>query len=138
MLCEKFVKNYGSHLYFVFRIFVGLLFLQHGLQKLFGMFGGIGGNAVPLISLFGLAGLIETLGGLAIALGFFTRLAATITALEMGIAFFLGHVIPSGIWVPLINQGELALLYFASFLVLIIYGAKKWSLERAILNKEIF
>ena len=135
MLCEKFVKKYRSHFYFVFRVFVGLLFMQHGAQKLFGMFNF---QAAPLVSLFGLAGIIEFFGGLAIVLGFFTRLAATIAALEMVIAFFMGHVIPSGIWIPIINQGELALLFFASFLILIVHGAGKLSLERALLKKEVF
>ena len=65
-ICEKYFKlnSYKDYLYFVFRVFVGLLFLQHGLQKLFGMFGGLGGQSAELFSLMGLAGTIETLGGL--------------------------------------------------------------------------
>ena len=107
--------------------------MQHGAQKLFGMFGF---QAVPLTSLFGLAGIIEFFGGLAIALGFFTRLAALISALEMGAAYFMVHI-PQGL-MPILNQGELALLYFASFLVITVYGARRLSLEKALLKKEIF
>ena len=129
----KYVKNYENHLYFVFRVLIGLLFMQHGAQKLFGMFGF---QAVPLTSLFGLAGIIEFFGGLAIAVGFFTRLAALISALEMGVAYFMVHA-SQGL-IPILNQGELALLYFASFLVIIVYGARKLSLEKALLKKEIF
>ena len=133
-LIEKYANK--DYFYLVFRVFVGLLFLQHGLQKVFGMFGGIGGNTVPLMSLFGAAGLIELIAGIAITLGLFTRLAAAASAIEMVVAYFIVHV-PNGL-IPLVNQGELALLYFASFLVLILYGAGKWSLEKALMKKEAF
>ena len=133
-LIEKYANK--DYFYFVFRVFVGLLFLQHGLQKLFGAFGGIGGQPVELISLFGLAGIIETFGGIAIALGLFTRLVAFVTAIEMAVAYFMVHI-PIGA-VPLLNQGEPALLYFAAFLVIMVYGAVKWSLEKALMKKEVF
>jgi len=84
---EKYVNK--DYFYFVFRVLVGLLFLQHGLQKLFGMFGGLGGNSAELFSLMGLAGTIETLGGLGIALGLFTRLWAFFAAIEMLIAYYV-------------------------------------------------
>ena len=129
----KYVMKYQGGVYFVFRVIVGLLFMQHGMQKLFGMFGF---QAAPLVSLFGLAGVIEFFGGLAIVLGFFTRLTALIAAVEMIVAYTIVHL-PNGL-VPILNQGELALLYFASFLILIVYGARKLSLERAILKKEVF
>src|SRR3989338_7137844 len=133
-LIEKYANK--DYFYLVFRVFVGLLFLQHGLQKVFGMFGGIGGNTVPLMSLFGAAGLIELIAGIAITLGLFTRLAAAASAIEMVVAYFIVHV-PNGL-IPLVNQGELALLYFASFLVLMVYGAGKWSLEKTFTKKEVF
>ena len=91
---------------------------------------------MELFSLFGLAGLIEFLGGIAIALGLFTRLAAFISAIEMLVAYFMVHA-SKGL-IPLVNQGELALLYFAAFLVLKSYGAGKWSLEKALMKKEVF
>ncbi|MCH8003969.1 MAG: DoxX family protein, partial [Nanoarchaeota archaeon] len=114
------------------------LFLQHGAQKLFGVFGGVAGDgqAVALLSLMGLAGIVEFFGGLAIALGFLTRLVAIVTALEMSVAYFMIHI-PQG-WIPFMNQGELALLYIATFLVLIGYGAKKWSLDKALFKQELF
>ena len=133
-ICEKYVNK--DYFYFVFRVLVGLLFLQHGLQKLFGMFGGLGGNSAELFSLMGLAGLIELLGGLAITLGLFVRLAAFVAALEMIIAYFMAHA-PNGL-IPLVNKGELALLYVAAFLVIMAFGSRKWSLEKAIFKKEFF
>ena len=133
-LIEKYANK--DYFYFVFRVFVGLLFLQHGLQKLFGMFGGLGGQPAELLSLMGLAGIIETFGGLGIALGLFTRLVAFVAGIEMLVAYFMAHV-PNGP-VPLLNFGELPLLYFASFLVIMVYGAGKWSLEKALMKKEVF
>jgi len=133
-ICEKYVNK--DYFYFVFRVLVGLLFLQHGLQKLFGMFGGLGGNSAELFSLMGLAGIIELLGGLAIALGLFARLAALIAAIELLIAYFMIHV-PQGL-IPFVNKGELALLYVAVFLAIMAFGSRKWSLEKAILKKEVF
>lgn len=129
---NTFVKKYGDGLYVLFRIIVGLLFLQHGMQKLFGL---LGGTQAELFSLMGLAGIIEFFGGLAIALGLFTRLAAVIGALEMIVAYVMVHL-PQG-WAPIQNQGELALLYFATFLVLLKKGSHAVSLEKALFKKEI-
>ncbi len=129
----KFSMKYHDGFYAVFRVLVGLLFMQHGAQKLFGMFNF---QAAPVMSMFGVAGVIEFFGGLAIALGLFTRLAALVSAIEMLAAYFIAHV-PNGL-VPILNQGELALLYFASFLILMVYGARKLSLEKALLKKEMF
>jgi len=131
---EKYINK--EYFYLIFRVFVGLLFLQHGLQKLFGMFGGLGGNSAELFSMMGLAGLIELLGGIAIALGLFARLAALIAALEMIVAYFMVHV-PQGL-IPFVNKGELALLYVAAFFVIMAFGSRKWSLEKAIFKKEFF
>tara|TARA_Y100000310_G_scaffold153608_2_gene153033 strand:- start:4254 stop:4667 length:414 start_codon:yes stop_codon:yes gene_type:complete len=133
----RLTEKIGDYLYFLFRILVGLMFATHGMQKLFGMFGGAAGDgvAVPLVSLMGLAGTIELVGGLLIALGLITRLAALITSLEMLIAYFMAHA--SNGLVPLVNRGELALLYFAAFLVVLIYGAKKWGLDLAIFKREL-
>ena len=136
MLSEKFFEKNASSFYFVFRVLVGLLFLQHGMQKLFGAFGGVGadGGAVQLISLFGLAGIIEFFGGLLIIIGLFTRFAAFFSGLEIIIAYFRVHL-PQGN-IPILNGGELALLFFAAFLVLVAYGAGKWSLDNSMKKKK--
>ena len=133
-MIKKILQKNKDYIYFVFRILVGFLFFQHGAQKLLGWFGSKG--TVQLFSLMGLAGVIELVGGLLIVLGLFTRLTSLITALEILTAYFIAHA--SKALIPIMNGGELALLYFASFLVLIIHGAKKWSLEKLIFKKEIF
>ncbi len=117
---NELIVKYKGYLYFVFRILVGLLFFTHGIQK----FGLLGGSSVDLISLMGLAGTIEILVGALIVIGFLTRIAALIGAIEMLVAYFMAHL-PSGLN-PLTNQGEPALLFFAAFLVLMGYGSVKW------------
>ena len=137
MIIGTKIQNYGDSLYVVFRVLVGLLFMQHGLQKIFGMFGGIGGGgSVELMSLMGLAGMIELLGGLGIATGFFARLWTLLAGGQMLMAYGMKHM--SGSLIPMVNGGELALLYFAVFLVVLKRGAGKLSLERTLLKKETF
>jgi putative oxidoreductase len=97
--------------YVLLRAGTGLLFMAHGLQKLFGLFDGLGDDAatVPLVSRVGVAGVLETVGGLLFVLGLFTRPVALILAGEMIVAYVIAHL-PRGV-VPLENGGELALLY---------------------------
>ena len=130
-MTEKFLNKNKDYFYFVFRILVGFMFFQHGAQKLFGMFGG---NTVEIFSLFGLAGVIEFFGGIFIAVGLFTRFSALISALDMVGAWFIGHI--GGGWIPIVNQGELALLYFASFLIIIVYGSGKWGIDNSLFKRR--
>jgi len=123
--------NYKDITYFIFRVFVGLLFFQHGAQKILGWFGG---TPAELFSLFGIAGIIELVIGPLIALGLFTRFLAFIGAFEMAIAYFNIHL-PQGFY-PIMNQGELALLFFVSFLILINYDSGKWSLDNLLKKKK--
>jgi Predicted membrane protein len=116
-----------------FRVVLGLAFASHGAQKLFGMFGGVDGHgmAVPLVSMFGFAALLELVGGLLVAIGFFTRPAAFILSGEMAVAYFMVHVAKSGSIHPLVNKGEPALLYCFAFLLFAFNGAGPWSLDAA-------
>lgn len=128
------LQRFHAEGYAIFRIIVGLLFVQHGAQKLLGWFGAQG--TVPLMSLMGFAGTVELIGGLAIALGFFSRLAAV-----GGLAVMLGALatvhFPQGL-VPIMNKGELALLFLACFVMVLVHGNGKWSLEKLLLKKEVF
>jgi putative oxidoreductase len=109
----------------VMRIVVGLLFTSHGLQKTLGL---LGGKPVPPMSLLGLAGIIELVGGLMILLGLLTRPAAFLCCGHMAVAYFKQHA-PQGFW-PIVNRGELAVLYCFLFLYLIFSGPGAWSLDR--------
>jgi putative oxidoreductase len=97
--------------YVLLRVGAALLFMGHGLQKLFGLFGGADGPLAPRMMV---AGGLELIGGLLLALGLFTRPVALILAGEMAVAYVVAHL-PRGM-VPLPNGGELALLYGSIFL----------------------
>ena len=119
-------------LYLLFRLVFGGLFFVHGLMK----FGFLGGMSFELASMMGVAGVLEVLIGAALVLGLFSRLAGVIGVVEMLVAYFTVHF-PQGVN-PLQNGGELALLYFAAFLVVIIVGNGTWNVEKALLKKEMF
>ena len=116
----------------VLRVGAGLLFMQHGAQKLFGMFGGMGpeGGTAPLISQMGLAGVLEVFGGAAIVLGLLTRPIAALLVIEMIWAYVQAHL-PQG-FVPIQNGGELALLYALIFTLLATHGAGRLSLDQRV------
>ena len=113
----------SRYAYALMRIVVGLAFAQHGAQKLFGYFGGMdgGGATVALTSLMGAAGIIELVGGVLVALGLVTRLAALICSGQMAAAYFMAHA-GRGFW-PIENGGELAVLFCFVFLYIASRGA---------------
>lgn len=112
-------------LYALFRIVVGVFFAFHGAQKVFGAFGG---QAQPLMSQLGLAGAIELVCGLLVAIGLLTWIAALIAAAEMVAAYYIAHM-PRGLW-PIQNGGELALLYCVAFLFIAARGAGILSVDK--------
>jgi len=123
--------TFESYAYAAMRIVTGFLFLFHGLQKLFGMYGG---QAMPLISRAGAAGMIELVGGVFVMLGLFTSPVAFICSGEMAFAYFLAHA-PNGFW-PIVNRGELAVFYCFVFLYISARGAGPLSLDRIIRGKK--
>ncbi len=118
--------------YALLRIVSGFLFFCHGAQKIFGLMGG---NPAELMSLRGLAGLIEVGGGLALMLGLMTGIVAFICSGQMAVAYFIAHQFrtdEAGMmlgWFPIENRGELAVLYCFLFLFIAMTGAGKWSLD---------
>lgn len=120
----------SPYLLSVLRIVAALLFMQHGAQKLFG-FGG--GEGVVLMSLMGLAGVLEFFGGLLLALGLITRPVAFILSGQMAFAYFMAHA-PAGAY-PLFNHGDLAVLFCFTFLYLSAAGGGAWSLDRLLQRK---
>jgi len=120
----------GPATHALLRIGAGLLFMEHGAQKLFGLFGGVGGtpgSTAPLVSQMGLAGVLEFFGGLLIVLGLFTRPVAFLLAGEMVVAFFQAHLPRGG--VPMQNGGELPLLYALVWAFLVGNGAGPLSVD---------
>src|ERR1700722_15806057 len=120
----------------ILRIVVGFTFFCHGSQKLLGWFGGLGGHGAkaPTLSMFWWAGLLETAGGLLILVGLFTSCVAFVLCGEMAVAYFMEHF-PRG-FVPLLNGGELAVLYCFIFLYFVTAGAGPWSLDHLIRGKS--
>ena len=111
--------------YALLRVVAGLLFAQHGAQKLL---GALGGHQAPAGSLFWFAGVIELVGGLLIAIGLFASWAAFIASGEMAAAYFMVHAKDS-FW-PVVNKGELAVLYCFVFLLIASRGGGGYSVGR--------
>jgi len=110
------------------RIVAALTFIAHGSQKLFN-FPASDDGAVPWISLFGLAGALELVGGVLILLGLFTRPVALILSGEMAVAYWTYHV-PTGGFYPANNGGDAAVLYCFVFLYLVFAGPGAFALQR--------
>jgi putative oxidoreductase len=123
---SAFLANASPILLSVLRIVTGFLFILHGTQKWL-LFPG-GTTRATVESLGGIAGLLELVGGALIILGLFTRPVAFVLSGLMAFAYFIAHA-PQGFW-PILNRGELAVLYCFVFLYLAAAGGGPWSLDR--------
>lgn len=121
----SFVSEYS---YSSMRIVSGFAFASHGVQKVLGGFGA--DQPVELISLLGFAGIVELVGGTLISLGLYTVLSAFLASGQMAAAYFMAHQ-PQGFW-PIVNGGELAVLYCFMFLYIASRGSGAVSLDRLI------
>ena len=106
----------------VLRIIVGILFICHGAQKVFGAFGGVPPGTPAFIKWT--AGLIELVTGVLMAIGLFTRPAAFLASGLMAVAYFMVHA--SGGFFPIVNHGELAVIYCFAFLYIAARGSGEW------------
>ncbi len=129
-----FLKPHIEKIYALLRMVAGFMFMLHGMQKVFGLFGGMPPNA-PAFVVYG-AGTIELVFGLLIAIGLFAAPAAFLCSGTMAFAFFLGHVVPAkGNILPIMNKGELAALYCWLFLFIAAKGAGIWSIDATRRNR---
>ena len=110
----------------VLRIVAGLMFMEHGMGKLFGFPSAA--MHPQFLTLLWFAGIIECFGGALVALGLFTRAAAFLLSGEMAVAYFMAHAPKS--FFPLVNGGDAAVLYCFVFLYLFVAGGGAWSLDR--------
>lgn len=108
------------------RIVTGFLYIQHGTQKMFG-FPGPEHGFFNLLSLMGLAGSLEVIGGALILIGLFTRPVAFLLSGEMAFAYFIAHA-PRSFW-PMLNGGELAVMWCFLYLYLACAGGGSWSID---------
>jgi putative oxidoreductase len=111
----------------ILRIMAALLLLQYGTAKLLGFPDVELFEDLQLFSLWGLAGLIELVGGALLLIGLFTRPVAFILSGEMAAAYFIGHF-PKG-FIPLLNGGNEAVIYCFVFLYFVFAGPGPWSVD---------
>ena len=122
-----FLTKWTPQLLSIFRIMTALLFLEHGTAKLFHfphvpMYDGVQIGSLPYI-----AGVLELVGGLLLTFGLFSRITAFILSGEMAVGYFLAHA-PQGFF-PILNMGELAIMYCFAFLYLAAAGPGPWSVD---------
>ena len=111
----------------VLRMITGLLFLAHGIVKLWGFPAGAHPGQVEILSLVGFGGVLQLIGGPLLILGFFTRPTAFILSGEMAVGYFLFHA-PESLF-PAVNGGDAAILFCFVFLYLSAAGPGAWSLD---------
>jgi len=125
----KWLAKHADEAYALMRIMAGFMFLFHGAQKILGFLSEF---QPAMGSQLWFGGVLELLGGLAIMLGFQTRMAAFLCSGEMAVAYFQYHwkfqMGPN--FFPAVNKGELAALYCFVFLFIATRGGGKWSLDK--------
>ena len=124
-----FLESWRPQALGALRIVTAYLFIPHGTAKLFGvphlaMFDGL-----QLVSMVGLAGILEVFGGALLLVGLFTRQVAFLLSGFMAVAYFMAHASQGNVLLPLLNKGELSVLYCFAFLYFVFSGAGAWSVD---------
>jgi putative oxidoreductase len=132
MINSAQLTPYAGKILSLLRIITGLMFMQHGLQKIFS-FPEPAMGPFNLMSQMGIGGALELVGGALIVLGLFTRPVAFVLSGMMAVAYFQFHAAQS--LYPLVNGGELAVMYCFVFLYLVFAGGGTWSLDNQIRRK---
>jgi putative oxidoreductase len=123
------LARYTPYALAALRIVAALIFMEHGTQKLLGFPAPPEGGQPPLLSLRGIGGVMEIVGGLLLLIGLFTRPVAFLLAGEMAVAYWLFHAPRS--FFPVLNGGDAAILYCFVFLLLVFTGPGAWSVDGA-------
>ena len=113
------------------RIVSGYLFLQHGTAKFFGLPHVAMFDGLQPMSLMGVAGALELVGGVLLLIGLFTRPVAFVMSGFMAAAYFMGHASHGHVLTPILNQGELAIMFCFVFLFISAAGGGVWSVDEA-------
>jgi len=126
---ESFLNAWTPRMQGLLRIILGFIYLPHGTSKLWGVPHAPAANNVELFSLFGLGGVLETICGVLLLIGLFTRSAAFVASGTMAVAYFMFHS-PSA-FLPIVNKGELSVVLSFVFLYFVFAGAGDWSVDAA-------
>lgn len=129
MSFDSAAARYAPQAQALLRIVSGYVFLLHGTAKLFHVPHVAMYDGVQMMSLVGLAGVLELVGGALLIVGLFTRIVAFILSGEMAIGYFMAHASKGDPLLPLLNQGEPAVLFCFIFLFLAAAGAGAWSVD---------
>lgn len=129
---SRILGRYSDAIYALLRFVAGFMFTFHGAQKILGL---LGGEKVPVGTLFWFGGMIELVGGILIMIGLLASWAAFLASGTMAVAYFMVHQ-PQGTW-PVQNQGELAALYAFVFLYIAARGSGPFSVARALNNPKL-
>ena len=133
---ERIIGRFSPIAFVLLRVVSGLMMACHGGQKVLGMFGDPAHPMHPPVgSLFWVGGIIELVGGFLIALGLFGSIAGFILSGEMAVAYFMVHA-PGGP-LPIINKGELAVLYCFVFLFIACHGSGILSLDSVLFRRTV-
>jgi putative oxidoreductase len=133
------LNRFADPIYCIARLIIGLMFACHGGQKILNF--PPGGHGMPTDALSWVGAIIELVGGFLIAFGLLTRIAAFFAAGEMAVAYFMVHAAGKALdhapnateqVFPIINKGELAVLYCWFFVVVLFYGSGRWSIDALI------
>ena len=135
------LNRFADPFYCIMRFIVGLMFACHGLDKIFGTFAGKTEALPPLMML---GGWVEIICGFLVAFGLLTRIAAFVASGEMAVAYFMVHAAGKALdhppatteqFFPLLNKGELAVLYCFIFLFIFFYGPGRYALDTLIFQR---
>ena len=129
-MADNLISTWTPRAQAVLRIVTAYLFVAHGSSKLLGVPHIASLDGVTLFSLMGFAGILELVGGVLLLVGFFTRATAFVLCGEMAFAYFMGHASQGNVLVPMLNRGELAVLFCFVFLFFAFAGAGTWSVDR--------
>ena len=127
MNLDQLATTWAPRMLGILRIIAALIFMEHGTQKLLGFPAPPQGGQPPLLSLAGIAGILELFGGFLVLIGLFTRPVAFLLAGEMAIGYWMVHA-PRNFF-PVLNGGDAAILYCFVFLYIAFAGRGAWSVD---------
>jgi putative oxidoreductase len=126
---NPFLHDWAPRALAVLRIVTAYLFVQHGTAKFFGVPHEPMFDNLELFSVTGFAGVLEVAGSILLLIGLFTRPTAFVLSGFMAVAYFMAHASQGNVLAPMLNQGELAVLYCFVFLYFVFSGPGAWSVD---------